>query len=143
MKQGPKTTIPTATDAQIRALKAEAEWARDAEQVNICTQALAGDEAARAECARVIADAAAMDDEPAADTHRIDWSDGRSTTHDSYEAAIDAVVEAYPDASYGHAGDLAEGGDRTLVWSCEEDSVDDDGARAVASIRLVAEEVQS
>ena len=29
---------------------------------------------------------------------------------------------------------LKDGGERTLVWACEADSVDDDGRKAIASI---------
>lgn len=48
------------TDAQIEALRTEAGGAGDSAQVAICDRALQGDESARAECARVIADAQAM-----------------------------------------------------------------------------------
>ena len=48
------------TDEQIRALSDEAGQAGDLEQVAICERALNGDGAARAECGRVIADAAAQ-----------------------------------------------------------------------------------
>ena len=49
------------TDEQITALSAEAAQAGDLEMVNICNCALLlGDGNARAECARVIADAAAQ-----------------------------------------------------------------------------------
>lgn len=47
------------TDDQIEALRIEAGQAGDATQVAICQRALDGDAAARAECARVIADAQA------------------------------------------------------------------------------------
>lgn len=48
------------TDEQIEALSTEAASAGDLEQVAICERALAGDDAARAECALVIGDAAAQ-----------------------------------------------------------------------------------
>lgn len=48
------------TTEQVRVLRDEAGQAGDTEQAAICTAALDGDEAARAECERVIADAAAM-----------------------------------------------------------------------------------
>lgn len=48
------------TDAQIEALRTEAGAAGDSAQVAICDRAREGDESARAECARVIANAAAM-----------------------------------------------------------------------------------
>lgn len=67
--------------------------------------------------------------------YTISYSDGRaSTEHETYEAAQDAIRAEWPDAEIGHDGDLTSGGDRTLCWACEEDSEDDDGARAVASI---------
>lgn len=68
-------------------------------------------------------------------TYTISYTDGRSDTAESYEAAK-AIIEAeYPDAEIGHDGDLSDGGDRTLCWADEASSVNDDGARAVASIR--------
>lgn len=45
------------TDTQIRALRNEAGETGDLEQIEICDRALSGDEDAREECARVIADA--------------------------------------------------------------------------------------
>ena len=53
----PMTTHIDITDDQIEALRIEAGQAGDATQVAICQRALDGDAAARAECARVIADA--------------------------------------------------------------------------------------
>jgi len=47
-------------DKQIRQLRDEAGIAGDWEQIKVCNRALEGDEAARAECARVIAAAAAQ-----------------------------------------------------------------------------------
>ena len=51
-----QTTIPepTPTTEQIEALRSEAGAAGDREQVQVCDRALAGDEVAIAECARVI-----------------------------------------------------------------------------------------
>ena len=49
-----------ARDADVRALRSEAGAAGDQEQVELCDRALAGDDAARAECAAVIADARAQ-----------------------------------------------------------------------------------
>lgn len=57
------TTAETITNAQITALRNEAAEAGDLEQVTICNRALSGNDEARAECARVIADAEAMDNE--------------------------------------------------------------------------------
>jgi hypothetical protein len=68
--------------------------------------------------------------------YEISYSDGRMVTGiETYEAAIEAVRTQYPEAEIGHDGDLEGGGDRTLCWASEEDSIDDDGARAIASIR--------
>ena len=54
------TTRINITDDQIEALRQEAGQTGDAAQVAICEQALDGDATARAECARVIADAQAQ-----------------------------------------------------------------------------------
>lgn len=63
------------------------------------------------------------------------WSDGSPPDrYDTYTAAVAALRDRYDDAEIGHDGDLLEGGDRTLVWASEDDSVDDEGARAIASI---------
>lgn len=57
------TTPETITDEQIEALRAEAGAAGDLAQVAICDRAIDGDMQARAECARVIADAQAQQEE--------------------------------------------------------------------------------
>lgn len=62
-------------------------------------------------------------------------SSGSTTSHDTYRAAVDACKAEWSSAEIGHDGDLTCGGERTLVWADEMSSVDDDGARAVASIR--------
>lgn len=68
--------------------------------------------------------------------YRIDYPDGRdSSTVATFDDAVCLLADSYPELEYGHAGDLSEGGDRTLVWACEADSIDDAGARAVATIR--------
>ena len=59
----PEAESDDVTDEQIAALRDEAAQAGDLDQVAICERALAGDAAARAECARVIDDAQAADDE--------------------------------------------------------------------------------
>lgn len=56
---------------------------------------------------------------------------GFETTAD----ALHALDHAHPRLYAGHDGDLADGGDRTLVWECETDSEDDDGENAFAEIR--------
>jgi hypothetical protein len=67
-------------------------------------------------------------------TYEIRYSTGSTDTADTYEAAQDAVRARYPGAEIGHDGDLDDFGDRTLCWASAEDSVDDDGANAIASI---------
>lgn len=54
--------MPIVTDEQIRALRTEAAAAGDAVQVDLCTAALDGDDAARAACGRAIDAARAMAD---------------------------------------------------------------------------------
>lgn len=69
-------------------------------------------------------------------TYTVEYSNGRKVAHiETYEEAIAEVKSRYPDAAIGHDGDLTSGGDRTLCWASEEDSIDDDGARAAAEIR--------
>ena len=68
--------------------------------------------------------------------YEISYTDGRTVETDSYEAAVATIEAEYPDAAIGHDGDLSDGGDRTLCWADEASSVNDDGAHAVASIRL-------
>jgi len=66
----------------------------------------------------------------------VSWTDGRSDDrYDSLDLAIESIEAEYPDAVTTHDGDLSDSGDRTLVWSDEASSVNDDGANAVASIR--------
>lgn len=55
-------TSATITDTQISALRQEAAQAGDMKAVAICTRALAGSARARRECAKMIADARAMED---------------------------------------------------------------------------------
>ena len=70
--------------------------------------------------------------------YEVRYSNGRKVEMlDSYAAALAEVESAYPGMATGHSGDLADGGERTLCWASEEDSEDDDGARAVASIHEV------
>jgi hypothetical protein len=81
----------------------------------------------------VARDAARKDDRPM--TYAIHHSNGRTETGIvSYAEAVAVVALQYDGCEIGHDGDLSSGGDRTLVWASEADSVDDDGARAVASI---------
>lgn len=63
------------------------------------------------------------------------YANGARTEYDSYAAALEEIRESYGEGAVTeHDGDLTDGGNRTLVWATEEDSIDDDGARAVASI---------
>jgi hypothetical protein len=67
---------------------------------------------------------------------QIHYTDGSvSRVYDTTQECLDEIEIANPDYYAGHDGDLEEGGDRTLVWACEADSEDDDGARVIASIR--------
>lgn len=68
-------------------------------------------------------------------TYRIDYSHGISTWHQTYDDAVAAIRSVYTDPEIGHDGDITDGGERTLVWRDLESSDDDDGARAVATIR--------
>ena len=68
---------------------------------------------------------------------QISYTDGTiDGGYETTEAALAAIEANYPDYWAGHDGDLADGGDRTLVWACEADSEDDDGARAIASLEV-------
>ena len=51
-----------------------------------------------------------------------------------YEECIRFLERKYPDLELGHDGDLSDKADRTLVWENEQDSINDNGANAVASI---------
>lgn len=65
----------------------------------------------------------------------IHYSNGRiDGGYETTQDCLDAIERLYPDYYAGHDGDLAEGGDRTLVWANEDESFDDDGMRAIASI---------
>jgi hypothetical protein len=66
--------------------------------------------------------------------YRISYSDGRTVHVASFDAAIEVLEAEYPELSYGHGGDLKDGGDRALCWAYDADGRDDDGIRAVASI---------
>ena len=71
-------------------------------------------------------------------SYRITYADGRDPSDAAtYDHAIALCADRWPELEYGHDGDLTDGGDRTLVWACEADATDDDGARAVATIRRV------
>ena len=57
-----QTTVENVTEQQLEDLSREAGAAGDMDQVRLCTRAINGDDNARAECARVIAAAAAQED---------------------------------------------------------------------------------
>lgn len=61
-------------------------------------------------------------------------SGGREETYPTYEAAKDAVLKIWPEAEIGHSGDLDDGGNVTRCWRNEQESIDDSGYAAVASI---------
>lgn len=52
--------VPLVTDEQLRSLRDEAGQAGDLDQVSLCDDALDGEEIARIECSRVVADARDM-----------------------------------------------------------------------------------
>lgn len=66
--------------------------------------------------------------------YSIKWCNGLEFRYETYEAAVQAVLESYPEAEIGHDGDITDGGRRTLCWETAEDSTDDDGQLAVCSI---------
>ena len=69
--------------------------------------------------------------------YRINYSNGqRAADCETYDEAVSRIVAEYPDAEIGHDGDLSDGGDQTLCWADEASSEGDDGANAVASIRI-------
>ena len=72
-------------------------------------------------------------------TYTIKHSHGQTDYADSLDAALAQLREVYGD-EIETEGDL-EGNSRILVWQDEESARDDDGQRAVASIR-VSHEVQ-
>ena len=81
-------------------------------------------------------------------TYEINWIDGTSEDHDSFQEAIESVRMQYSGAycmhEYGQwevgASDTAieeeSRGGRVLIWSSLRASVKDDGRNAVGSIRL-------
>ncbi len=70
--------------------------------------------------------------------HIIAWADGSFRLCGSYEEACDIVTARYPGAEIGHDGDLDDGGERTLCWETADDANNDDGADAIATIRVRA-----
>lgn len=60
--------------------------------------------------------------------YEVQRSNGRTTEHDTYADAMATCRREWPEMVD------ERGEDRTLVWANEASSVDDDGARAVASI---------
>lgn len=79
------------------------------------------------------------------DTYTISFSNGRrsETIEGSYAEAVEYVRDLCgADVEIGHDGDLEGGGDRTLFWASEEEAVNDDGARALGSIRSAARDSQ-
>ena len=67
--------------------------------------------------------------------YEISYANGNSTLASTYKVAIAAIKADYPLAVIGHDGDLSDGGDRTFCWLDDADAVNDDGAKAIATIR--------
>jgi hypothetical protein len=63
-------------------------------------------------------------------SYHIQYSTGRSETHETRVGACAALRASYPKMMTHHDPD--EG--RTLVWATPEDRYDDDGSRAVAIV---------
>lgn len=61
-------------------------------------------------------------------------SNGVRTIVATYPEALEHVA-ALGGVAVGHSGDLEDGGDRTLIWASEADAENDDGAKAIATIR--------
>ena len=68
----------------------------------------------------------------------VKFTNGAIETFETLEAAKARIYHLYPEAEIGHDGDLEDGGDRTLCWSNEQDSVNDAGQKAVADITVQA-----
>ncbi len=74
-------------------------------------------------------------------TYQITFTNGRRhETCDTYAEALAWVRSEYPDGVVGHDGDLEGFGDRTLFWASEQESENDDGARAAGSICKLEDE---
>lgn len=67
-------------------------------------------------------------------TYRVDIMCEPIYVADTYEEAVAYVQEQLPGCELGHAGDITDGGQRTLIWADEADAEGDDGAQAVAVI---------
>ena len=91
------------TFTQIETLLAEAAEAGDLVMVAVCGRALEGDEAARAECGRVIAAARAMDDELTAEygDQYSGWSVVDSSGQRFWPATVALTAEDAAEAGRG------------------------------------------
>jgi hypothetical protein len=75
-------------------------------------------------------------------TYSIDHTHGTTEIHDTWADTWASLVAVYGPSLYAVTPDGWEAGEiepdlscgRVLVWSTEDDSLDDDGARAVASV---------
>ena len=67
-------------------------------------------------------------------TYRLRFSHGATSTHETYEDALRAVVSVHPGAVTTHPGDIDDGGESTLCWASEEDAENDPGTLAIAKI---------
>ena len=55
----------------------------------------------------------------------------------TYDEAVERVRAVYgAECEIGHDGDIASGGEKTLVWSDAASAANDDGSRAVCAIRV-------
>ena len=66
----------------------------------------------------------------------VNLTSGKVETFETLDAAKAHINRLYPEAEIGHAGDLEDGGDRTLCWENEQDSVNDAGQKAIANITV-------
>jgi len=68
-------------------------------------------------------------------TYEIRYPNGRiDAGYDTIADAAAALRSEYPELEYGHDGDLDDHGERTLCWASLDESEDDDGSSAIASI---------
>lgn len=70
------------------------------------------------------------------DAYRVTYSHGLTEAFDTYASACAAVRAVYRSAAIGHDGDITHGGERTLCWADATTAKNDDGSRAIASIRV-------
>jgi hypothetical protein len=73
--------------------------------------------------------------------YKIKHTHGQTEVHEGWEAAWAALVAVHGDDLYAYDSGEVDAAvaptGHALVWQTEDDSVDDDGARAVASVYAV------